>query len=74
MSAVNPYRAAFAEIIRRGQAIIAGTRLVGGPRAVAFGSATVASEVLCIEVRGADEEQKTSEPPEERPVRRRAAR
>ena len=74
MTTGDPYRAALVEILRRGQAIINGERFVGGPRAVAFDLATVASKVLCIEVRGADEEQKTWEPPEERPARRRAGR
>jgi hypothetical protein len=63
--------AALAEIIRRGQAIINGTRLVGGPRAVAFDLTSVASRALGVELGGADVAQKTWQPPEERVQRRR---
>jgi hypothetical protein len=36
MTTGDPFHAAVAEILRRGQAIIAGTRLVGSVRAAAF--------------------------------------
>lgn len=75
MMTADPYRAALAEIIRRAAAVNVGERLVGGPRAVAFDLGSVAAKALGIEFLGPlSVEQHTWEPPEERPVRRRAAR
>jgi hypothetical protein len=63
--------AALEEILRRGQAIIDGQRFVGGPRAAAFDLISVAARALGVEIRGANEEQKTWVPPEQREPRRR---
>jgi hypothetical protein len=64
--------AALAEILRRRQAIIDRTRLVGGPRAMAFDLATVAGRILRVEVRAPGPVvQRTWELEEQRPVRRR---
>jgi hypothetical protein len=63
--------AALEEILRRGQAIVAGERFVGGPRAVAFDLCSIAGRALGVEVRGANEEQKTRVPPEQREPKRR---
>jgi hypothetical protein len=74
MSAADPH-AALAEILRRGQAIIVGERLVGGPRAAAFDLASVAARALGVELRGGDAVQTTWMPPEQQaPKRRRLAR
>ena len=70
MSAADLHTA-LAEILRRGAAIIAGERLVGGPRAVAFDLASVAANAVGVELRSADVAQKTWQPPEEREPRRR---
>jgi hypothetical protein len=73
MSAADPH-AALAEILRRGQAIIVGERLVGGPRTAAFDLASVATRAL-VELRGGDAVQTTWMPPEQQaPKRRRLAR
>jgi hypothetical protein len=66
----NP-TAALQEILRRSQAIIDGQRFVGGPRACAFDLGSIAGRALGVEVRGANEEQKTWLPPERREPKRR---
>jgi hypothetical protein len=64
--------AALAEILRRRQAIIDRTRLVGVPRAVAFDLAILAGQVLRVEVRGPEPVVQTTWKPEKQcPVRRR---
>jgi hypothetical protein len=75
MSAADPH-AALAEILRRGQAIINGSRLVGGPRAAAFNLASVAAKALGVTLPSADAELRTWEPePEQQaPKRRRTSR
>ena len=66
--------AALREILRRGQDIIAGRRMAGGPRAVAFDLASVAGRALGIEVRGADAVQGTWQAPKQRPPERKEQR
>lgn len=67
-------QAALAEIVRRGAAIINGTRLVGGPRAVAFDLASVAAKALGATLPSTDSVQATRQPPQKREPRQRGAR
>jgi hypothetical protein len=53
-------------VLRRARAIIAGERLVGGPRAAAFDLGSIAAKALGEELRAADVVQGTWEPPETR--------
>jgi hypothetical protein len=63
--------AALQEILRRAQAIQDGQRFVGGPRAVAFDLGSIAGRALGVEVRAANEEQKTWHPLEQREPQKR---
>jgi hypothetical protein len=65
---------ALREILRRGQDIIAGRRMAGRPRAVAFDVASIAGRALGIEARGADAVQGTWHTPEQRPPERKEQR
>ena len=68
------HRAALAEIVKRAQAIIAGERLIGGPRSAAVDLGSVAARALGVELRAADAPQATWRPPERSaPKRRRRA-
>jgi hypothetical protein len=49
---VGRLRAALEEILRHGRSIIAGQRLVGGPRAAPFDLTSVAAKAMGEEIRG----------------------